>query len=147
MLNSRGNEYSRNHTVLDPNDSEFWNFSWHEIGLYDLPASIDYILQQTNKTALYFSGLSEGSTVMYVMCSNLPEYNEKIKLYIHLAPVAFLDHAKSTFVTHPAAALGVIKVSNIFIDFLLFIFNESSFFLRNHRNPDSLTILYSASNK
>lgn len=33
MPNSRGNIYSRQHVVLDPNNSSsgFWNFSWSEM--------------------------------------------------------------------------------------------------------------------
>jgi lysosomal acid lipase/cholesteryl ester hydrolase len=42
--NSRGNKYSRRHTTLGTETEEFWNFSWEELGIYDLPAFTDYIL-------------------------------------------------------------------------------------------------------
>lgn len=32
IANARGNTYSRRHILLNPNQPEFWNFSWHEIG-------------------------------------------------------------------------------------------------------------------
>ena len=46
--NSRGNTYSRKHIFLDPdNDSaEFWDFGWEEMGRFDIPAVVDYILDQ-----------------------------------------------------------------------------------------------------
>jgi lysosomal acid lipase/cholesteryl ester hydrolase len=33
--------------------------------------------------------------MMFVMLSEKPEYNEKIKLFVALAPVAFMSHIKS----------------------------------------------------
>ena len=44
--NTRGNKYSRLHKKLDP-DAEindgFWNFSFQEMGQYDLPAIFEFI--------------------------------------------------------------------------------------------------------
>lgn len=112
LANDRGNEYSRNHTNLNPNsDSQFWNFSWHEIGISDLSASIDYILAETNQTRIYYLGHSEGATIMYVLLSMLPEYNKKIISYIHLAPVVFLGNLKSVTFMIPATFLEMFKVS------------------------------------
>ncbi|KAK4313180.1 hypothetical protein Pmani_015445 [Petrolisthes manimaculis] len=45
--NARGNTYSRNHTQLSPDNPLFWDFTWHEMGTQDLPAIIDYILEET----------------------------------------------------------------------------------------------------
>lgn len=60
MGNARGNRYSRNHTSLNPNiDGEFWNFSWHEIGMHDLPAMINYVLQETKSERLAYFGHSQ----------------------------------------------------------------------------------------
>ncbi|XP_075150306.1 lipase 1 [Haematobia irritans] len=96
MGNARGNRYSRNHTELDPDtNAEFWQFSWHEIGIYDLPASIDYVLKETGYRKLGYFGHSQGTTSFWVMCSMHPEYNEKIAIMHALAPVAFMKHLKS----------------------------------------------------
>ncbi|KAF2891448.1 hypothetical protein ILUMI_14725 [Ignelater luminosus] len=45
MSNVRGTRYSRKHTYLDPerHSLEFWDFSWHEIGVIHIPTMIDYI--------------------------------------------------------------------------------------------------------
>lgn len=97
--NARGNYYSRKHTTLNPDKSiKFWLFSWHEIGYYDIPACIDYILEKTNREKLHYIGHSQGTTVFFVMTSMKPEYNEKVILMQALAPVAFVSHLRSPLV-------------------------------------------------
>lgn len=69
-----------------------WIFSWHELGMYDLPAMIDYILYQTSQQQLFYIGFSQGTTQFWVLMSLKPEYNKKIKLMSALAPVAYTGH-------------------------------------------------------
>ncbi|KAJ3658403.1 hypothetical protein Zmor_010142 [Zophobas morio] len=96
MGNARGNKLSRNHTYLNPNTSdEFWDFSWHEIGYYDLPAMIDFVLEKTNKDSLFHIGHSQGTTTFYVMMSMRPDYNAKVKAHFSLAPIGFMNHMTS----------------------------------------------------
>nr|CAD7460603.1 unnamed protein product [Timema tahoe] len=92
MGNSRGNTYSSSHVKLSLEDPEFWQFSWHEMGIYDLPATIDYVLERTAQRKLYYIGHSMGNTMFYVLCSMRPEYNAKIRAQFSLAPVAFVEH-------------------------------------------------------
>lgn len=70
-------------------------FSWHEIGLYDLPKMIDSILEVTQNKKLYYIGHSQGCTTFFVMSSLLPQYNSKISLMIALAPAVFMRHLTS----------------------------------------------------
>ncbi|XP_049837009.1 lipase 3-like [Schistocerca gregaria] len=95
MGNSRGNVYSRNHTTINPDDASFWQFSWHEMGDYDLPAMIDYVLAETGQSDIFYAGHSQGTTSFYVMASLHPEYNEKIRVMFSLAPVAYMNHMTS----------------------------------------------------
>ena len=46
LNNSRGNTYSRKHLYLNPDKDkeQFWDFDWEEMGRYDVPAVVDYIL-------------------------------------------------------------------------------------------------------
>ncbi|XP_050297068.1 lipase 3-like isoform X2 [Anthonomus grandis grandis] len=98
MGNARGNTWSRNHTTLNPDkDAKFWKFSFHEIGLYDIPAMIDYALEKTGASSVYYVGHSQGTTAYYVMLSELPAYNSKIKMAANLAPIAFLNHMSPLF--------------------------------------------------
>ncbi|XP_069668914.1 lipase 3-like [Periplaneta americana] len=95
--NARGNVYSSSHVTLSPSSSKFWAFSWHEMGVYDLPAVLDYILESTEEKDLYYVGHSMGSTMFYVLMSTKPEYNDKIRHMVALAPVAYLRNTKSLF--------------------------------------------------
>lgn len=36
-----------------------------------------------------------GTTMNFIMLSEKPDYNDKIKLFVALAPVAFMTHIKS----------------------------------------------------
>ena len=49
--NNRGTDPSYKHLEYDPiNDGEkFWNFSWQELGRYDLPAFIEKVLYITGQ--------------------------------------------------------------------------------------------------
>jgi len=65
------------------------------MGVYDLPAKIDYILQRTRKQQLNYIGHSMGTTAFFVMTSERPEYNEKIRQMHALAPVSYMDDVRS----------------------------------------------------
>jgi len=95
MGNNRGNWFSQNHTEFSPKQKEFWDFDFEEMGIYDVPAEIDYILESTHfsKIASYI-GHSEGTTQFFIGSSLKPDYfSEKVSLFIGLAPIVRLDHA------------------------------------------------------
>ncbi|CAK1554547.1 unnamed protein product [Leptosia nina] len=110
--NLRGNKYSREHTRLDPerDAAVYWDFSFHENGYYDLPATIDLVLEKTGASQINAIGHSQGTTIFFVLASLRPEYNEKVNLLVAMAPVAFLQ-----YVTPPLST--IIKVSPELINF------------------------------
>jgi lysosomal acid lipase/cholesteryl ester hydrolase len=65
------------------------------MGVHDLPAEIDWILNVTNHKKLSYIGHSMGTTMFYVMASMRSEYNDKVQFMVSLAPVAFVEHVKS----------------------------------------------------
>ena len=87
--NARGNKYSTNHRNLSSLSMEFWNFSWHEIGFYDLPAMMNYMLNVTKTTKAFYAGHSQGTTSFLVLLSTQPKFNEKIIQAHLMAPSAF----------------------------------------------------------
>lgn len=89
MGNARGNKFSPNHKNFSSLSKDFWKFSWHEIGFYDLPAMIDYMLNTTKASKVFYVGHSQGTTSFLVLMSTRPEYNSKIIQAHLLAPSAF----------------------------------------------------------
>lgn len=64
--NNRGTKYSQGHSTLNATtDAKFWDFTWHDMGLYDLRASIDDIKARTSEDKLYYVGYSQGSAQMH----------------------------------------------------------------------------------
>ncbi|XP_074037760.1 lipase member K isoform X2 [Leptinotarsa decemlineata] len=95
--NSRGSTWSRNHLKLDPtvDAKKFWDFSFEDCGHYDLPATIDHIIEKTGQDRIFYIGHSQGTSQYFAMASLRPEYNDKIALMTALAPVAYLGHLSS----------------------------------------------------
>ncbi|RZC40369.1 lipase 3-like [Asbolus verrucosus] len=100
LANACGNTFSRNHTTLDPviNAEKFYDFTWHEIGYYDIVGAIDYILNLNGDNSLYYIGHSQGTTAFLVLASSRPEYNAKIRIASLMAPAAILQHYPSIFI-------------------------------------------------
>ncbi|KAJ2954437.1 hypothetical protein O0L34_g2707 [Tuta absoluta] len=95
MTNARGNYYSQSHMTLSTKSVEFWNFTWHEMGKYDLPAIIDYIREvKGSQENLYFIGHSMGASAFLVLLSTSTNYNDYIKMGVLLAPLIFMTHKK-----------------------------------------------------
>lgn len=94
--NARGTRYSNTHTTLDNKSYKYWDFSFHEIAVKDLPASIDYILEYTNNEQISYVGHSQGCIAFLVLMCQLPEYNKKVNVMHAMAPVLSIK-----FVKHP----------------------------------------------
>ncbi|KAF2885017.1 hypothetical protein ILUMI_21133 [Ignelater luminosus] len=89
--NARSTIYSKNHLRLNPDtDSDFWDYSFHEIAIYDLPAKFAIIKNVTKKERLSYIGMSQGTTVFYILASMKPEYNNYVNVMVALAPVAYM---------------------------------------------------------
>ncbi|XP_045772962.1 lipase member J-like [Maniola jurtina] len=100
FANSRGNRYSRRHVSLDPdNNATYWNFSFHEMGYYDLPAIIDRILNETQKPSVTAIGHSRGNLMFYILGATRPEYNSKVNVMISLEPICHLTNTKPPVMT------------------------------------------------
>lgn len=77
-------------------DKEYWNFSYHEFGIYDLPAMINFIKSTSNVEKILFVGHSLGTTQLFAGYSIIPEYfSENLNGFIALGPVTFLHNLES----------------------------------------------------
>lgn len=92
MLNVRGTTLSRGHKNRSISEQDYWDFSFHEIGFYDVSKTIDYVLEKTKSRSLNVVCHSQGCTSLLVMLSTRPEYNKKVSsAYLSTAPV-YLHH-------------------------------------------------------
>ncbi|CAG9767968.1 unnamed protein product [Ceutorhynchus assimilis] len=81
LVNPRGTRYSMKHQTLNRSEAEFWEFSFHEKGYYDLAANIDYIISFTGLDKfilelLNFHGLpyyEEVSILVVQGCNIIPQ--------------------------------------------------------------------------
>lgn len=112
--NARGNFYSREHTIKDPDDSNsgFWDFSWDDIGLYDYPAVYDYVRKETNNAKLFVIAHSQATSSMLALLSVKPEYNQYVQAVSLMAPIAHLNHSSGIWHTIAKASpiLEVIQI-------------------------------------
>ncbi|CAK1554129.1 unnamed protein product [Leptosia nina] len=93
LANSRGNVFSKRHVSVGLNSSEFWDFTWHEIGLYDLSATLDYVYDRAGEESkIVYIGYSMSGTALFVLLSSLPQYNKMISCAIIFAPLIFMSY-------------------------------------------------------
>ncbi|CAO0791244.1 unnamed protein product [Mucor circinelloides] len=88
MGNARGNKYSQSHLTRNPKNADFWEFSINEFAMFDMPDTIDYILKKTGAPDLTYIGFSQGTAQAFGGLSINPEMNEKVNLFIAMAPAA-----------------------------------------------------------
>lgn len=108
--NGRGNIFSQAHETLNTTSHDFWKFSFHEIGLYDVPAMLDYTLNMCNATKLTYIGHSQGGGVALILLSMKPEYNSKISTAYLMAPAAYLRFA-TPFMKRLSSMVNVLDVN------------------------------------
>ncbi|XP_052014600.1 tear acid lipase-like protein [Apodemus sylvaticus] len=122
--NSRGSNNGRKHVRLDPNSKEFWDFSFDEQIEYDIPATIDFILNKTRQTQLYYVGHSQGAYIAYGAFATNPQLAQKIKMNFALGPVVLTKYLRGVLRTVAYIDPKVIKT----------LFGEKDIFSRSNDN-------------
>ncbi|KEH22048.1 putative triacylglycerol lipase [Medicago truncatula] len=123
IANTRGTRHSRRHVSLDPSNPAFWNWSWDELVIYDLPAVFDYVFSQTGQKINYV-GHSLGTLIALASFSEGKLINQ-LKSAALLSPIAYLSHMNT--------ALGVIAAKS-FIGEITTLFGLAEF------NPKGLPV-------
>ena len=94
LNNSRGTRHSRSHRYYCPEeDLEFWDYSFYEMGKYDQPALMEYVLEKSGVEKLTYVGHSQGTSQIFsALHENTEFFRKRVNLFIMLAPVARIDH-------------------------------------------------------
>ena len=93
--NNRGTKYCKEHVNKDITSDQFYDFSWQEMGLYDLPAFYRLILSQHQNltTKIIYLGQSQGTTQFFVGgADNVTKKYiiGKTSRFFALSPVAYM---------------------------------------------------------
>lgn len=96
VVQVRGVSYATINKPSQINSKKYWNYSFHELGYYDLPRAIDFIIEVTGNQKIHYIGHSQGGTDFLAMLSTKPDYNEKIASAYLLTPGVFLPLTKSS---------------------------------------------------
>lgn len=109
MGNNRGNSFSEKHVRVHPSTNAFWDFSFHEMGKFDLPAEISCLLRYIDaapeqKVAIVAHSQGTSQTLAALSLDEDEELAEKVSTVVLLAPVAFLGHAGSPMLEFYAKA-------------------------------------------
>ncbi|KAK7276492.1 hypothetical protein RIF29_17632 [Crotalaria pallida] len=100
IANTRGTKYSRQHTSLPINSSDYWNWSWDELVAYDLPATFQYVQDQTGQK-LHYVGHSQGTLVALAAFSKDQLLN-MLRSAALLSPIAYVGQMTSPLATKAA---------------------------------------------
>ncbi|XVE72466.1 hypothetical protein DITRI_Ditri11bG0041300 [Diplodiscus trichospermus] len=100
LANSRGTKYSKGHTSLSPNDPAYWNWSWDELVAYDLPATFQYVHDQTGQKLLYV-GHSLG-TLTALAAFSKDELLNMLGSAALLSPIAYVGQMTSPLARNAA---------------------------------------------
>ena len=65
----------------------FFHYSFDEHIKYDLPAMLNYALEESGQDQLSYVGHSQGTAMGFGGFSSMPELAVKVKLFVALAPV------------------------------------------------------------
>lgn len=97
LMDARGTNLNNHDASDDINifkSQKFWNYALDEQVLYDVPALVDCVLQQTQSKKVMYVGYSESTFFMFALLSAVPEFADKLAAFVALAPVAYVTHIR-----------------------------------------------------
>lgn len=96
--NFRGTRYSQTHRTLSINDPQFWDFSYPELGIYDLHSQFSLVVNTTGLKVRYI-GESLGTITAFVYSIlRTQDSVELVEIMLHVTPVAYWRNLKSSIV-------------------------------------------------
>lgn len=96
--NNRGNKYSatNNHMTPSSDPKHFFDYSFQDLGEYDLKTQIEQVLSVTGKMQLTYMGHSQGTSQMYYALATDQEwFKSRVNLFIAAAPIVRFKHIET----------------------------------------------------
>jgi len=109
--NNRGNGYSMHNIHYTPEDAEFWDFSWDDMALSDLPTQVGHVISVTGRSQISYIGHSEGTTQAFSGFLNQTLANQ-VNVFIALAPAVFEANCESLIV-QALAKLDTVEIFDL----------------------------------
>lgn len=83
--------YDMGHRRFSRYSPEFWDYNIRDLALYDLPAMVDYVREQTGYSKIAYIGHSQGNAMAFIALSKwfVPELGDKLSYFAALAPAVF----------------------------------------------------------
>lgn len=100
-------------------DTQLNIFSFDEIGKYDIPAVIQYVLSKTGRSSLSYIGHSMGAGTFFIAMTHKPELNAKIDVMISFAPATSQANARTNSIRGMAPFVNIILVRKVYFKKLI----------------------------
>ena len=96
--------------------------SFQEMAAFDIPAMLQYALSVSGQTELFYIGHSQGTLVGFEAFSSIPEIAKKVKLFIALAPIYYLNHTAEiaidlAFTLYPIEVWAVVQTGPHYVGY------------------------------
>lgn len=108
------------HLTKDPDDIKretergektFWDYSFQDLALYDFPATIKYVAENSGFNKITLVGHSQGSTATLTGMTLAPEiYKKHLNLFVGVAPASRLKGTESELIKFFADNTAIISI-------------------------------------
>ena len=90
---------------------KYWDFSFHEKGLFDQPALWNFVMKETQQKSISYICHSEGFTQMLVSMMAYPEFYKKhMNICLAFAPVWTITDNKIDLIHRLAGNRRIVKL-------------------------------------
>lgn len=93
--NNRGTKYSQVSDKWTMAEKQYWEFSFQQMGAYDAPAQLGYVIKTTRQPQLTYIGHSQGTSQMFAALSDPKTHqwmNQHVKHFVALAPICYMTN-------------------------------------------------------
>lgn len=90
ISNIRGTRFSRRHVNLDSSQPDYWNWTWDDLVIHDLPSVIGLVFRQSGQK-VHYVGHSMGTLIALASFSEGRQI-DKVRSATLLSPIAYLSH-------------------------------------------------------